>query len=137
MQALAVEPIERADVRTEVFLTFGALSTGLVIAALVGLAIVLMAIVSPIVGDAALIFAGLVGLIDVLFVTPSRLRIDGREIAVCTVARSTTYDAYTLIARRVSGKRYSLSTKTRPHRTLAFVRRQDLAVLREVGVAVA
>jgi hypothetical protein len=137
MQALAVEPIERTEVRTEVVLTWGALSTGLIVAALVGLAIVLMAIVSPIVGDAALIFAGFVGLIDVLFVTPTRLRVDGREIAVCTVARSTTYDAYTLIARRVSRRRYALSTKTRPHRALAFVRPRDLALLREIGVDVA
>jgi hypothetical protein len=136
MQALAIEPIERADVRTDVFLTNGALSTGLVAAALVGLAIVLFAIVSPIAGVAALVFAGLVGLVDALYVTPTRLRIDGREIAVCTVAHSTTYDAHALIARRVSGRRSSLSAKTRPHRVLAFVGRRDLAALRAAGVDV-
>ena len=49
----------------------------------------------------------------------------GGEIEVRSVARSTTYDAYALIARRASGHRYGLATKERPHRTVAWLRNRD------------
>jgi hypothetical protein len=137
VQTLAVETAAPADVRSEHFLATGALSIVLVTAVLVGWAIVVMAWVSPIAGDAMLIVAGLVGLIDALFVTPMRLRIDGREVEVRTVARSKTFDGYTLIARRVAGGGYSLASKARPHSTVAWVRQRDLAALSAAGVDIA
>jgi hypothetical protein len=137
MQTLTVEPVEQTAERSELFLSGGVLSIGLVTAALVGWAIVIMMIVSPIAGDAALILAGLVGLIDALFVTPMRMNIEGRNVEVRTVARSRTYDGYTLIARRVPGSGYSLARKTRPHRSIAWVGARDLAALSAAGVDVA
>jgi hypothetical protein len=112
----------------------GSLAMALVAAVLVFWAVVLLETVSPVVGGAALVFAGLVGLIDALFVTATRIRVEGSEIEVRSVARSTTYDAYALIARRASGHRYGLATKERPHHPLAWLRERDLAALRSAGV---
>jgi hypothetical protein len=137
MQTLAVEAVVPADVHSEHFLRTGALSIILVTGVLAVCSILLMAWVGPFVGDAALIFAGLVGLIDALFVTPMRMRIDGRNVEVRTVARSRTYDGYTLIARRVPGSGYSLARKTRPHRSVAWVGKRDLGALSAAGVDVA
>jgi hypothetical protein len=137
MQTLAVEAVAPADVRSEHFLRIGALSIVLVTGVLAAFSILLMAWVSPIVGDAALIFAGLVGLIDALFVTPMRMRIEGRNVEVRTVARSRTYDGYALIARRVPGSGYSLARKTRPHRSIAWVGKRDLEALSSAGVDIA
>jgi hypothetical protein len=137
MQALAVEPVGLTEERSEHVLTSGVLSIALVTAVLVFWAVVLLETVSPIVGGAALMFAGLVGLIDALFVTATRIRVEGGEIEVRSVARSTTYDAYALVARRASGHRYGLASKERPHRTLAWVRERDLAALRTAGVDIA
>jgi len=134
MQALAVEPVGLTEERSEHVLTSGVLSIALVTAVLVFWAVVLLETVSPIVGGAALMFAGLVGLIDALFVTATRLRVDGSEIEVRSVARSTNHDAYALIARRASGRRYGLASKAHPRRTLAWVRERDLAALRTAGV---
>jgi hypothetical protein len=137
MQTLAVEAVAPADVRSEHFLATGALSIILVTGLLAVFSILLMAWVGPFVGDAALIFAGLVGLIDALFVTPMRMSIDGPNVEVRTVARSRTYDGYALIARRVPGSGYSLARKTRPHRAIAWVGKRDLEALSAAGVDVA
>ena len=137
MQTLTVEAVAPAEVQSDHFLATGALSIILVTGLLAVFAVVIMAWVSPFIGDAALIFAGLVGLIDALFVTPMRLRIEGRQVEVRTVARSRTYDGYTLIARRVPGSGYSLARKTRPHRSLAWVRKRDLGALSAAGVDIA
>ena len=136
MQALAVEPIGLTEERSEHVLTSGVLSIAVVTAVLVFWAVVLLETVSPIVGGAALMFAGLVGLIDALFVTATRIRVAGGEIEVRSVARSTTYDADALIARRASGQRYGLAAKERPRRSLAWVRERDLAALTAAGVDV-
>jgi hypothetical protein len=137
MQTIAVEAVAPAEIRSDHFLTMGALSIMLVTGVLAAFSILVMAWVSPFVGDPALIFAGLVGLIDALFVTPMRMRIDGRNIEVHTVGRARIYDSYALIARRVPGSGYSLARKTRPHRSIAWVRSRDLAALGAAGVDVA
>ena len=137
MQTLTVEAVGPANVRSEHFLRTGALSIVLVTGVLAAFSMLLEAWISPFVGDAALIFAGLVGLIDALFVTPMRIRIDGRNVEVRTVARSRTYDGYALIARRVPGSGYSLARKTHPHRAIAWVGKRDLAALGAAGVDIA
>jgi hypothetical protein len=137
MQTLAVEAVAPADVHSEHFLRAGALSIILITGVLTVFSILLMAWVGPFVGDAALIFAGLVGLIDALFVTPMRMRIQGRNVEVCTVARSRTYDGYALIVRRVPGSGYALARKTRPHRSIAWVGKRDLEALSAAGVDIA
>jgi hypothetical protein len=134
MQALAVEPVGLTEERSEHVLKSGLLSIALVTAVLVFWALVLLVTVSPVVGGAALMFAGLVGLVDALFVTATRVRVDGRDIEVRSVARSTTYDGDALIARRASGHRYGLAAKERPRRTVAWMRERDLGALRGAGV---
>jgi hypothetical protein len=134
MQALAVGPVGLTEERSEHVLTSGVWAIALVTAVLAFWAVVLLETVSPVVGGAALMFAGLVGLIDALFVTATRVRVDGREIEVRSVARSTAYDACALIARRASAHRSRLATKDRPRRTVAWMRELDLGALRGAGV---
>jgi hypothetical protein len=119
MTAVATRPEEiLGSLRNRHLLRHGIVSIAVANALLAGVIIVMMRLLDDVVGALGLLLVGGTTLVDVLFVTPTRIEIGADQVAVCTAARMRLYDPRGLLLRpaRVGRSSVLVSTgrRTRP-----------------------